>query len=306
MSTYLVTGGCGFIGSQLTKKLIEQGHDIMILDDLSNGQVIHPQATLVKQDITQFDGICDLFRGIDGCFHLAAVPTVSVDLDRWFDFHATNLKGSLNVFKAAVAAGNRPVVYASTCGVYGNAKQLPLQENQYIQPVSAYGCDKLSTELNAGFLAQVYQLPSLGLRFFNVYGPYQPPTSPYSGVITRFIMNLLDNKPLTIFGDGEQTRDFVFVEDVVDNLIHAMKTLVKGADVVNICTEKTTTINQLITLLSNLLHQECIKDYQPVRQYDAKDSCGSRKKMQEYGFQINHSLEEGLAKTVHYFKTLYR
>lgn len=301
MANYLITGGCGFIGSQLTKKLIEEGHNIVIVDDLSNGKIIHPKATFVKQDITQFEPLRELFVNIQGCFHLAAIPTVSIEIEQWFDVHTINLDGSLNVFKAAIDAGNIPVVYASSCGVYGNAKRLPLKEEQFIKPLSSYGCDKLSTELNAYFLAQTYHLPSMGLRFFNVYGPYQQETSPYSGVITRFITHMMEQKPLTIFGDGKQTRDFVFVEDVVDNLIHAMKILRQDAHVVNICTGHKTSINQLITHLSQLLGQQCIKEHLPARSSDAKNSCGSREKMNSYGFDIKHNMKQGLMKTIDYF-----
>lgn len=151
MAKYLVTGGCGFIGSQLTKKLITNGHEVIVVDDLSNGTLLHPQAMLLQQDITQHPVLQELFAMIDGCFHLAAIPTVATDMATWLDVHKVNLKGSLNVFKAAVETGNKPVVYASSCGVYGNTINLPLKEDQLIRPISAYGCDKLSTELNAFF-----------------------------------------------------------------------------------------------------------------------------------------------------------
>lgn len=296
-----MTGGCGFIGSQLTKKLIQERHEVIILDDLSNGTIIHPEATFIKQDITQFDALCEPFKDIQGCFHLAAIPTVSIDIEKWFDVHSVNLDASLKVFKAAIDAGNIPVVYASSCGVYGNAKRLPLKEEQLIKPLNSYGCDKLSTELNAYFLAQEHLLPTIGLRFFNVYGPYQQESSPYSGVITRFISNMLENKPLTIFGDGKQTRDFVYVDDVVDNLIHAMNILKQDAHVVNICTGHKTSVNQLIKLLSHQLNQQCIKEYLSARPCDAKNSCGSRKKMDTYGFDIKHDMNQGLRKTIDYF-----
>jgi UDP-glucose 4-epimerase len=303
MAKYLITGGCGFIGSLLTRRLLAQQHEVVIIDNLSNGNIIYPEATLVKEDITQLDNISEFFVGVDGCFHLAAVPIVNIDFEQWFEVHNTNLQGSLNVFKAAIDAGNVPVVYASSCSVYGNKKRLPLTENQFIRPLSSYGCDKLSTELNANFLAHTYQLPSMGLRFFNVYGPYQQPMSPYSGVITHFITSLLENKPLIICGDGEQTRDFVFVEDIVDNLIHAMKILKRQAHIVNICTESSITINELAELLSHLFGKKCVKIHEDARPDDVKDSCGSQKKMKKYGFKINYKVKEGLLKTVDYFKS---
>ncbi len=302
MAKYLITGGCGFIGSQLTRKLLAQGQEVIVVDDLSNGRIICPQATFIEQDIAQWETLRELFIGLDGCFHLAAIPVVNMNLEQWFPFHQTNLHGSLNVLKAAVDAGNVPVVYASSCGVYSDLNRLPLTEGQVLKPLSSYGCDKFSTELNANFLAHVHQLPSMGLRLFNVYGPYQYATSPYSGIITNFIAHLIDNKPLAIFGDGEQTRDFIFVEDVVDNLIYAMSRLKQQAHVVNICSGIAMTVNELADLLSNLFGKKCIKDYHPPRLYDAKYSCGSQKKMKAYGFKINHNMRQGLIKTIDYFK----
>ncbi len=304
MAKYLITGGCGFIGSQLTKRLLAAGHDIIVVDDLSNGTIISPQATLVVKDITQLDNIHALFVGLDGCFHLAAKPAVNIDFEQWSLFHHTNLEGSLNVFKAAIDAGNIPVVYASTCGVYGDFNQFPLIEEQLLRPISSYGCDKYATELNANFLAHTYQLPSMGLRFFNVYGPYQQVTSPYSGVITRFITDLLDNKPLTIFGDGDQTRDFIFIDDVVDNLITAMHILKREAHIVNLCTGLKTSINALADMLSAMCEKKCVINYQPERKDDVRHSYGCQKKMKAYGFKVNYDIGQGLIQTIDYFKSV--
>ena len=304
MAKYMVTGGCGFIGSQLTKKLITQGHEVIVVDDLSTGTIINPDAKLVILDITEPDCLSELFIGLDGCFHLAAAAAVNIDFEDWFSFHKLNLNGSLNVFKAAIIAKNIPVVYASSCGVYGSAKRFPLTEGQSLKPPSAYGCDKLSTELNAHFLAGAYQLPSLGLRLFNVYGPYQHDSSPFAGVITHFITHLLNNKPLTIYGDGEQTRDYIFIEDVVDNLIYAMHKLTRGAHVVNLCTGVATSLNQLTKLLADLTEKKLIKNHQPARPNDAKNSYGSQKKMHAYGFNLKHDLRQGLLKTINHFKDL--
>ena len=303
MARYIITGGCGFIGSLLTKRLLARGDEIIVVDDLSNGNIINQESTLIKKDITELDNIHKLFNGIDGCFHLAAKPAVNMDFSSWFKFHQTNLDGSLNVFKSAIDAGNVPVVYASTCGVYGDNNTFPLTEDQFLKPLSSYGCDKFSSELNAAFLSHTFKLPSMGLRLFNVYGPYQNPASPYSGVITNFITQLLAGAPLTIYGDGEQTRDFVFVEDIVANLIHAMDILKHEAIVSNICTGVTTTINELAYLLADLLQVKCVINYQQARQYDARESYGSTKKMATYGFKINYDLSQGLSKTIDYFKS---
>ncbi|MCX7117744.1 MAG: NAD-dependent epimerase/dehydratase family protein [Legionellales bacterium] len=303
MATYLVTGGCGFIGSELTTQLIDRGHKVIVVDDLSNGHRLIPGATLIQQDITEFGALQTLFLNVDGCFHLAAKPAVNMTMEQWFGFHRTNLEASLNVFKAAINAGNVPVVYASTCGVYSDTNQFPLSEDQLLQPMSSYGCDKYAVELNAYFLAHTYQLPSFGLRLFNVYGPYQSPSSPYSGVITSFIMQVLKGEPLIIYGDGQQTRDFVFVGDVARNLISAMDHLKKGAHVVNICSEATTTINELADMLFDIFGKKSQKNYQPKRPNDALNSYGSQDKMLAYGFKTAWSLRQGLEKTVDHLKS---
>lgn len=303
MSKYLVTGGCGFIGSQLTSALLSAGHEVIVVDDLSNGSRKIPGAVFVQRDIAKRGALDSLFTDLDGCFHLAAFPAVNIEIEQWFSFHKINLDASLNVFKAAIDAGNIPVVYASTCGVYNDSNHFPLTEDQYLNPSSSYGCDKYSGELNAHFLGHSYQLSSMGLRFFNVYGPYQQPTSPYSGVVTNFITQALDNSPLIIYGDGEQTRDFVFVEDVVNNVIIAMTNLKQGAQVVNICSGQSISINQLADLIGQLLGKECQKEYRPSRPFDAKHSCGSQKKMHAHGFKITHDIKQGLSKTIAYFQS---
>jgi len=306
MAKYLITGGCGFIGSQLTKQLLDQAHEVIVVDDLSNGQIIHSQATLVEANVADFDSIHALFGDLDGCFHLAAIPSINMEISDWFRFHATNLEGSLNIFKSAIKAGNIPVVYASSCGVYGDSKRFPLSEGQALKPPSSYGCDKLASELNANFLAQSFQLPSMGLRFFNVYGPYQRPDSPYSGVITHFISNLLRNEPMTIFGDGKQTRDFVYVDDVVDNLMKAMTILKSNAHVVNICSGIPVTVNQLAVILAELFDKQCLINYLPARALDAQGSYGNPNKMHRYGFKLDSDLRQGLIKTIEYFVGTYQ
>lgn len=296
MAKYIVTGGCGFIGSRLVESLIKLAHEVVIIDDLSNGHVIHPKASFFKKDVTIYDDIEPLFSECDGCFHLAAIPTVEMTVDQWFDIHRINLQGSLNVFRCAISVGNLPVVYASSCGVYGNCTQLPLSEEQIIHPISAYGCDKYSTELNAYFLNHIYQLPTLGFRIFNVYGPGQRYDSPYSGVITHFIEHLRNNKPLIIYGDGKQTRDFIYVDDVVNILISGMTTLKHEAHVVNACTGKSVTINALANIMSKLYGATNRVQYLPARALDVQDSCGDPSMMHQYKLSAPTSLEEGLMK----------
>lgn len=302
MAKYIVTGGCGFIGSQLTDKLLAQGHEVIIIDDLSNPTNIPQQATLIEKDLNEIDSVRDVFKDVDGCYHLAAKPAANVSLGNWFAFHNTNLEGSLKVFKAAIEAGNIPIVYASTCGVYNDKNQFPLSEEQHLRPYSSYGCDKLAMELNASYLAREYKLPSVGLRIFNVYGPHQSLTSPYSGVITHFITSLLEDKPMIVFGNGQQNRDFVFVEDVVDNLIHAMNNVRKDIGVVNLCGHNPITITDLAEVIADKMKKEYVIDYQKARPADALSSYGCVRKMQKYGFKLNYGLQQGLQKTIKYFQ----
>ncbi len=304
MAKYIVTGGCGFIGGQLVHKLLSIGHEVIVIDDLSNGHRKFPDAQYVEENVAHYEKIVGHFKGVDGCFHLAAKPSIDAPLKSWFQFHESNLTTSLCAFKAAIEAGGIPVVYASSCSVYGEIMNLPLKEDEHAKPVSSYACDKLSTEQNAFFLQHEYKLPNIGLRFFNVYGPHQVETSPYSGVITRFITHLLKNEPLTVFGDGLQTRDFIFVEDIVNNLILAMKNLRSGAHIVNLSTEKSVSINDLIHHIEAIVGEKAIVNYTAPRPDDIKHSLGSHQKMQEYGFSTHTDLQTGLKATIDYFQSI--
>ena len=301
MANYLITGGCGFIGSHLSNQLIEAGHQVMIVDNVSTGAIIHPKAIFHQLDIATSDRLDELFMGIDGCFHLAAVSRLNLDLNTWSIRHASNVAGSFNVFKAAIWAGNIPVVYASTYKVYGQSDGLALNETQRCQPLCAFGCDSLANESNAYYLAKNYQLPSMGLRLFNVYGPYLDDTSFYAGVMHTFIHQLLNKKPLTLFGDGEQTRDFIFIDDVIQGFIHAMNHLKHGAHVVNLCSGQKTSINQLVRDLSQALNQQGVINRQPARFSDMQDAFGSQTVMNKLGFKFNVNLREGIKKTITHF-----
>ena len=301
MGKYIVTGGAGFVGSFLTDALIEQGHEVIVIDDFSQGSYQHPQAKTVKANILDEEQIRPLFEGLDGCYHLVGIPSVVMTMQNWFHFNAINLHTSLIIFKLAIEHGLIPVVYASSCVVYGETEELPLKEDQYIKPVAVYGSDKLAVESNAFALAHNYELPNIGLRFFNVFGPRQNPESPYSGVITKFINRLKENKSPIIFGDGNQTRDFIFVKDVVRNVIKAMDLVSTDAEVVNLCTGKGITVNHLAEELSQLMHKKVNPIYQEKRSYDIMHSVGSTEKMQEFGFDLKYDLAAGLKETVDHF-----
>lgn len=306
MAHYLVTGGCGFIGSHLCHKLIALGHQVSVIDNLSVGkkEALPKEAQLYVLDIIEFDGIAPLFKNIDACFHLAAIPSVAAPFEAWMSCHQTNLTGSLNVFRAALVYGQIPVVYASSCAVYGDEPTLPLCEDGPTHPISAYACDKLSTELNAHFLGHDYQFQSVGLRFFNVYGEGQNPTSPYSGVISRFIQACLTHQPMTIYGHGEQTRDFIYVHDIVCGLLFGLKKASAEAPIFNLCTGHATTILKLSDLVARIIGVPHQINYLAPRIYDVPYSIGSPLLAELSGFSPQYSLEEGLIQTIDYFKTL--
>lgn len=302
MARYIVTGGAGFIGSHLTDRLLAQGHEITIIDNLSVGRRCPSHAHFIKEDLRDYHAIKPFFTGIDGCFHLAAVPSVVSSIDQWFDLHGINLQAGLNVLKLAHLAGNIPVVYASSCAVYGNTQTLPLTETMHIQPLSSYGCDKLSLELNAYFIAKLHALPVMGLRFFNVYGPRQTPDSPYAGVISLFIENLLNDRAVTIYGDGEQTRDFIYVDDVVSGLIKAMQIVNCEGEVMNLCSGQRISIQTLAHNAASLMNKKLQIDFQPQRSADVKHSQGSVKKMRQFGFKVETELSTGLQQTIDYMR----
>ncbi len=246
MSTYLVTGGCGFIGSHLADSLLADGHAVRILDDLSTGKRANkPEAaTLIEADVADPRAVVRAMEGVDGCFHLAAIASVERANRDWLGTHRVNLSGTITILEAA-RGGPIPVVYASSAAIYGDNPALPLAETAAPRPLSAYGADKLGCELHARVAGRVHGIPTTGLRFFNVYGPRQDPLSPYSGVISIFCERLRGGRGVTIFGDGGQTRDFVFVADVVRALRAALRRVSTEAGVFNVCTGRASSVRDL-------------------------------------------------------------
>lgn len=276
---YLVTGGCGFIGSHLCDALIERGHQVRVLDDLSTGVVdyLHESVELVLGDVSDAGLVKAAMRDVDGCFHLAAVASVERSNTDWSGTHKVNQQGSVNVFDAAKDCNkNRvPVVYASSAAVYGDNATVPLDESATPRPISAYGADKLGSELHARVAWLTHRVPNVGLRFFNVYGPRQSPGSPYSGVISIFAGRISKGLPLKIFGDGSQTRDFIYVRDVVNYLLAAMFSLNEGAYIYNVCTGQGTSIKQLAKTFTMVAGQETDIRYEPARPGDIVTSLGN-------------------------------
>jgi UDP-glucose 4-epimerase len=304
MSSLLITGGCGFIGSHLVEALVRGKHRVRVLDDLSTGrrENLPPATEILVGDVADPDAVRAALRGMDGCFHLAAVSSVDRSREEWVRTHTTNLTGTINVFDQAQRAKRIhpvPVVYASSAAVYGDNAATPLVETAPLKPISGYGADKLGCELNARVAGQVHGVPTTGLRLFNIYGPRQDPLSPYSGVISRFCDRLLRGRPIDLHGDGEQTRDFVYVDDAVAAFLAAMQMASTEHKVFNVCTGRATSISTLARLTAELCGVPLVTCKRPARSADIRVSLGDPSRATEVlGFTAATPLARGLGLTI--------
>ncbi len=250
MNKYLVTGGCGFIGSSLVKRLININSEVIVVDDLSSGKLMHlPKSSKINFIENSIEEVSiNQIGEIDGIFHLAAQASVPKSINQFFESSKNNLLSSLKIFDIAVKR-EVPLVYASSSAVYGNL-EIGNEDLDNFDIISPYALDKLTLENYAQLFFKIFNLSSIGLRFFNVYGPNQDPRNPYSGVITIFINNLLKNKPVQVNG-GLQTRDFIFVDDIVSTLIKSMEKQKnkKYFEILNVGTGISISINQLLNSL---------------------------------------------------------
>jgi UDP-glucose 4-epimerase len=251
MTTWLVTGGAGFIGSHLCEALLARGDAVRVLDNLSSGrrENLPPDVALTEGDVADTVAVREALDGVGGCFHLAAIASVERGVTDWLGTHRANLTGAITVFDA-VRPTQIPVVYASSAAVYGDVVADPITEATECRPLSAYGADKLGCEQHARVAGHVHGIPTVGLRLFNVYGPRQDPHSPYSGVISIFCERIRRGEPIDILGDGGQTRDFVYVADVVAALLAAMRLAPVGAPVFNVCTGIATSVMDLARIIA--------------------------------------------------------
>lgn len=305
---FLVTGGCGFIGTHLCHALVEAGHKVRILDDLSTGKASNAPAgsDLMIGDVSDSETVADAVAGTDGVFHLAAVASVELCNRSWLRAHRTNLGGTIAVMEAArdAASNPLPVIWASSAAIYGAATEFPISETTAPAPMSPYGADKLGGELHGRAAAEVFRLPNTAMRFFNVYGPGQDPHSPYSGVISIFAERLARGEDVTIYGDGGQTRDFVFVGDVVGALMSAMERQLRRGrlqreaafDAVNVCTGTAITVLELAETLRDLTGGRGEIHFAPSRSGDIRESLGDASKLSSLlQFRAATPLAEGLA-----------
>lgn len=277
---YLVTGGAGFIGSHLVDELLHNGHRVVVIDDLSSGDLANlqdaQQCRLLMKKVQDVE--IDSIQGIDGVFHLAAQPSVPLSVENFFTSSKNNLLGTLKVFDWARTLGI-PVVYASSSAIYG---ELPSGDDtsDVTQLLSPYATDKLTMENYATMARKLYGVPSIGLRFFNVYGPRQDPSSHYSGVISIFVKRVSSGETVTVNG-GHQTRDFVYVKDAVRVAVKSMKILAETdmCETVNVCTGKSITINALLDAVVGIAGRTPNIEYKQLPAGDPEKSSGTSAKM---------------------------
>jgi UDP-glucose 4-epimerase len=306
----LVTGGAGFIGSHLAARLAMLGHDVRILDNLATGHRSNVLAAgegveLVEGDIQSYERVHNAVAGCDVVFHQAALPSVSRSVQDPLTSNATNVTGTLNVLLASRDAGVRRVVFASSSSIYGAEAELPAREEAAPRPISPYATAKLACEGYCRTFNEVYGLETIALRYFNVYGPRQDPRSEYAAVIPSFINALLAGDAPTIFGDGKQSRDFTFVDDVVEANVLAMDAPDVAGQVINVAHGERTTLNGLLEELQAITDVSVDPTYAPPRAGEVRHSLADNGRARSVlGWEPQVDLREGLARTVDHFESL--
>jgi len=314
MATVLVTGGAGFIGSNLTEALLEQGHRVRVLDNFSTGRKenlvfdkSYPLLETMEGDIRD-PGVCrKAMQGIEVVFHEAAIPSVQQSVEDPSHSNAVNAGGTLNILLAAREQHVKKLVYASSCAIYGDDPVLPKKEEMSPSPLSPYALQKYVGERYCQLFFQLYGLETLSLRYFNIFGPKQDPSSVYSGVIARFISALVEETTPIVYGDGEQSRDFTYVGNVVQANLLAMSAPRLGGEVVNIGCGKRTSLNELLDVLKKIFRSQVCPVHQEARMGDVRHSVADIQRGRTLlNFNPREDIELGLEKTVDYFRESVR
>ena len=308
MAKYLITGGAGFIGSNLARKLLSLGEEVVVLDDLSTGKRenlgdIKDRVKLVVGDICDVEKVREAMEGIDYVFHQAAVVSVPRSIDEPVRTNEVNVDGTLNCLLAARDVKAKRFVFAASSSAYGDSPALPKHEDMIPRPLSPYGVSKLVGEMYCRVFYEVYGLPTVSLRYFNIFGPYQDPKSQYAAVVPIFITRLLKGESPQVFGDGDQSRDFTYIDNAVQANLLAMKSDKADGKTINVACGAQYTLNELAGNLKRLTGSDIDPTYAEPRAGDIKHSLGDISRASELlGYNPKVSFEEGLERTVAWFK----
>jgi nucleoside-diphosphate-sugar epimerase len=308
---YLVTGGAGFIGSNIVDELVCRGHQVVVLDDLSTGKESNLAAVRAKIDyrtgsITDLPTLHSACQGVDYVIHLAAHTSVPKSVKNPIESNHVNIDGTLNVLVAARDAKVRRFVFAASSSAYGETPTLPKTESMQPQPISPYGVTKYVGELYAQVFGRVYGLENACLRYFNVFGPRQDPTSQYSGVLSRFMLAIMKGECPVIYGDGEQTRDFTYIANIVDETLRACEAQEASGKVFNGGTGARITLNEVLRLLEKITGRQIQPKYDSPREGDIRDSqADTSLACKVLGYKPLVQFEEGLKRTWDWYKSAY-
>jgi UDP-glucose 4-epimerase len=308
LAVYVVTGGAGFIGSHIAEELIRRGERVIVFDNFSTGKrenlkVLGDQAEVREVDLARDQGLRDHLAGVDFVIHQAALPSVPRSIKDPITSHEANVNGTLNLLNASRQAGVRRLVYASSSSLYGDSPTLPKHEGMPAAPLSPYGGQKFFGEVYSQVFWCAYQLETVSLRYFNVFGPRQDPSSQYSGVIARFIPAVLAGKSPVIYGDGEQSRDFTYVSNVVDANLRACVAEGVAGEVFNIACGGRITVNSILDEIKNLIGSDIEPIYEPPRPGDILHSqAGISKARQLLGWTPIATFSEGLRPTIDWYR----
>lgn len=301
MSVTLITGGCGFIGSHIAEALVADGLKVRVFDNFSSGKLENLKGfgtdiEVIRGDVCDPEELSSAMKGVTHVFHEAALVSVAVSVEKPVDNDAINIRGTLNVLQAARTAGVKRVVFATSAAVYGNNPVLPKREDMLPEPESPYALGKLTGEYYLKLFSNLYGVETVALRYFNVFGPRQDGKSMYSGVISRFTDDLKSGRTPTIFGDGQQTRDFVYVKDVVQANLLAMRSPQVGqGEIFNVATGRTVSLLQLLDALKKITGSRVTPQFKEARAGDIKHSLADISKIQAaLGYAPKFGLDEGL------------
>lgn len=311
MALYLVTGGAGFIGSHLAAELVRCGERVRIVDNLSTGKRKNLEASagaeFVQGDLADPDLARRVVDGVDYVLHQAAIPSVPRSVEDPITSNRSNIDATLNILVAARDAGVKRLVYAGSSSAYGDTPALPKREDMAPRPLSPYALQKLVGEQYCEMFTRLYGFPTVTIRYFNVFGPRQDPSSPYSGVISLFISALVDGRRPVIYGDGEQTRDFTYVANVVDGVLRACQAPAAPGETINVATGGRISLNELFRRLKDLTGASVEPVYGEPRPGDVKHSQADISKAQRLlGYLPKVSFEDGLKRTLEWYKATDR